>query len=107
MTDAELYVAMLETEVQALRSVLSEYGADHAHFVQWQRAQSANEMRNSLVPPGRSASLQNNIINRVAFNDFRELVDYFAKSSVEIISLETLNYGNGTSYFAWYYGERK
>lgn len=32
-------IYLLQREVEALRSVLSEYGADHGQYTQWCRAQ--------------------------------------------------------------------
>jgi hypothetical protein len=32
-------IFLLQQEVEALRSVLSEYGAEHSQYVQWMRAE--------------------------------------------------------------------
>lgn len=45
------YIQLLEMEIEALRSVLSEYDKDHAQFVQWQKAQAIDGLKNSLVRP--------------------------------------------------------
>lgn len=54
MTEMErlkFWVHLLEMEVEALRSVLSEYGSDHSGFTQWQKAQAIDHLKNSLVHP--------------------------------------------------------
>ena len=47
----KFYLQLLEMEVEALRSVLSEYGADHDGFLQWTKAQIIDQFKNSLVHP--------------------------------------------------------
>jgi hypothetical protein len=45
------YIQLLEMEIEALRSVLSEHEQDHSHFTQWQKAQAIDALKNSLVRP--------------------------------------------------------
>jgi hypothetical protein len=45
------YLQLLEMEIKALRSVLSEYGSEHDGFTQWQKAQAIDALKNSLVRP--------------------------------------------------------
>lgn len=47
----KFWVQLLELEVEALRSVLSEYDGDHSQFVQWTKAQAIEHLKNSLVRP--------------------------------------------------------
>lgn len=51
MERLKFWVHLLEMEVEALRSVLSEYGSDHSHYLQWQKAQSIDQLKDSLVHP--------------------------------------------------------
>lgn len=54
MTEFEklkFWIFLLEMEVQALRSVLSEYTDDKCGFSQWQKAQAIDELKNHLVHP--------------------------------------------------------
>ena len=53
MTNEEYYkwyIGLLEMEIEALRSVISEIGVDHP-YIQWQKAQTINEFKHSLVKP--------------------------------------------------------
>lgn len=53
MERLKFWVHLLEMEVEALRSVLSEYGgpSDHRSYTQWSKAEAINELKNSLVHP--------------------------------------------------------
>lgn len=48
--ELKFWVNLLTLEVEALRSVLSEYGSpsDHRCYVQWVKAEAINELKNSL-----------------------------------------------------------
>lgn len=48
MQRLQFWVHLLQMEIEALRSVLSEYGSDHSGFIQWQKAQAIDELKNSL-----------------------------------------------------------
>lgn len=45
----KFWVHLLEMEIEALRSVLSEYGQDHREYIQWCRAQTIQDLKNYLV----------------------------------------------------------
>lgn len=52
MTDEEkLYILTLELEIEALRSVLSEYDANHGQYTQWLKAESLSDVRWHLRRP--------------------------------------------------------
>ena len=51
MQRLKFWIYLLEMEVESLRSVLSEYGADHSGFVQWTKAEAIDQLKNSLVHP--------------------------------------------------------
>lgn len=44
MTNQELKIKLLEMQVEALMSVLSEYGSDHSEFTQWHVAETLAEV---------------------------------------------------------------
>lgn len=49
MTDNELRIELLEREVAALRSVLSEWeSSDKTEFIQWHKAQAIRTLFNCL-----------------------------------------------------------
>lgn len=45
------YIQLLEMEVDALRSVLSEFDGDKREFTQMIKADSIDQLKNSLVRP--------------------------------------------------------
>lgn len=47
----QFWLHLLEMEVEALRSVLSEYGSDHGGYTQWIKATAIDELKKSLVHP--------------------------------------------------------
>lgn len=49
----KFWLHLLEMEVEALRSVLGEYGSpsDHRQHTQWIKAEAINELKNNLVHP--------------------------------------------------------
>lgn len=47
----KFWLHLLEMEVEALRSVLCEYDKDHSQYLQWQKAQAIDQLKNSLVHP--------------------------------------------------------
>lgn len=54
MTEHErlkFWIHLLEMEVQALRSVLSEFDGDKNEFTQWHKAQTIDQLKNCLVHP--------------------------------------------------------
>lgn len=54
MSDIErlkFWIHLLEMEVQALRSVLSEFDGDKAEFVQMHKADAIDNLKKSLVRP--------------------------------------------------------
>jgi hypothetical protein len=46
--EIKLYVLLLEAEIEALRSVLSEWEYDKRPFGQWQKAEAVRELKNHL-----------------------------------------------------------
>lgn len=42
------WVYLLEMEIEALRSVLTEYGSDYSTFTQWQKAMAIDELKKSI-----------------------------------------------------------
>ena len=48
MSDLELKIKLLELEIEALRSVLSEYDGDKNHFTQMLKADAIQELRMHL-----------------------------------------------------------
>jgi hypothetical protein len=54
MSDFErlkFWIHLLEMEVQALRSVLSEFDGDKMEYLQMQKANAIEQLKNSLVRP--------------------------------------------------------
>ena len=51
MERLKFWVHLLEMEVEALRSVLSEYAPTHSEYSQWIKAQAIDQLKNSLVHP--------------------------------------------------------
>lgn len=54
MTELEkmkLWILLLEQEISALRSVLSEFDGDKSEYLQMQKADNLEAVRNSLVRP--------------------------------------------------------
>jgi hypothetical protein len=49
--DELLFILLMEAEIAALRSVLSEYGPDHSEFTQMLKADDAARMREHLKRP--------------------------------------------------------
>ncbi len=47
----KFYISLLELEIEALRSVVSEYGSDHNGFTQWIKAECIKVLKLSLVKP--------------------------------------------------------
>lgn len=47
----QLYLLLLETEIEALRSVLAEFDGDKSEYNQMIKANAASEMRNHLRRP--------------------------------------------------------
>ena len=47
----KLWILLLEQEVEALRSVLSEYEGDKREYLQMNKADNLEAVRNSLVRP--------------------------------------------------------
>jgi hypothetical protein len=47
----KFWVHLLEMEVQALRSVLSEFEGDKTEFTQMVKANAIDQLKNSLVHP--------------------------------------------------------
>jgi hypothetical protein len=45
------YLKLLELEIEALRSVLSEYDEEHSQYAQWIKAEAIKELKNSLRYP--------------------------------------------------------
>ena len=51
--DFNFYIKVLELEIEALRSVLSEWDIDLSQFTQWHKAEALAELKNHLVKPRR------------------------------------------------------
>lgn len=49
--DGELYISLLELEIKALRSVLSEYDGDKQEFLQMEKANAIAVLKHHLVRP--------------------------------------------------------
>ena len=47
----KFWIHLLEMEVEALRSVLSEFEGDKSEYAQMQKANAIQELKNSLVHP--------------------------------------------------------
>lgn len=47
----KFWLHLLEMEIDALRSVISEYGSDHDGFTQWIKAEAIRQLKNNLVHP--------------------------------------------------------
>ncbi len=45
------WIQLLEMEVEALRSVISELEFEPVNFTQWQKAQAIDQMKNIMVRP--------------------------------------------------------
>jgi hypothetical protein len=52
--DLEFWIYLLKMEVQALRSVLSEFEGDKHEYSQMRKANAIDELKNSLVHPYRT-----------------------------------------------------
>lgn len=52
MTDEQFYLKTLELEIQALRSVLSEFDGDKLEYTQMHLANKLATLRDSLKRPG-------------------------------------------------------
>lgn len=50
-SDVAFYIRLLELEIEALRSVLSEWDADKGCFTQMHKANAIEEMKKYLVRP--------------------------------------------------------
>ena len=48
--DLKFMIYLLKMEVDALRSVLSEFEGDKTEFTQWHKAQAIDELKNHLKP---------------------------------------------------------
>lgn len=48
MSDLELKLKLLQMEVDALRSVLSEYDCDHSIYTQWIKAEAIRAVLESI-----------------------------------------------------------
>ena len=53
MSETDFYIRILELEIAALRSVLSEFDEDKIResCTQWQKAESLAELKNYIVRP--------------------------------------------------------
>lgn len=49
--DMRFYLRLLEMEIEALRSVLSEFEGDKLEFTQMIKANAIEQLKNSLVRP--------------------------------------------------------
>ena len=47
----KFWIHLLEMEVEALRSVLSEFDGDKLQYLQMQKAEAIDQLKNSLVHP--------------------------------------------------------
>jgi hypothetical protein len=47
----KFWVKLLELEVEALRSVLSEFDGDKTEYIQMHKANAIQELKNNLVHP--------------------------------------------------------
>lgn len=47
----KFWIRLLEMEVEALRSVLAEFDGDKSEFLQMQKANAIEQLKNSLVRP--------------------------------------------------------
>lgn len=47
----EFWIHLLEMEIEALRSVLSEYASTHSEYTQWTKAQIIDQLKNCLAHP--------------------------------------------------------
>lgn len=51
MERLRFWMQLLEMEVEALRSVLSEFDGDKMQYLQMQKANAIDQLKNSLVHP--------------------------------------------------------
>ncbi len=57
----KFWIHLLEMEVEALRSVLSEFDGDHMQFLQMQKANVISQLKDSLVKPSGGDGVGNGV----------------------------------------------